>query len=298
MLKATPPVRHPDDVSDRWSRWKRAYTRAATLVVCALAAVNLWGFVEYRRDSAELARIAEQVAAGAATPSEQVERLTKYLANEIATDRPDSYFLLPIFRPLKPTAMQVLREGGDCSYKTRAFNVLAHHLGIDSAKWALYDAKGVPRHAVAVVETERGPLVADPLFGIVYEDTKGNPIRLEKLRDDPKQLSEGLAVATSNGNERAERYPIERYSYRSARSFNWEHLSATQMLYKGLARVFGSRWVDDLPIPYMVNEPYLLIVFVSGVGAAILLAPVVFWRARSYLRARRLRLAVLSAQPS
>lgn len=261
--------------------------RLAICLPCGLAAA-LIGFdvvavAEFRRESREVGEIARRVTEGAQTDWERVVLAAQHVAFEVPGGRPDAPFLGRALAPLKPSALQVLRRGGDCAYKARAFIVLLHHLGIEASKLALYSREtGEAVHAVARVETERGPCVVDLLYGLVLVDGDGQPIPLEALRAEPDRLEQFLDAQVAAEHPRAARYPRRKYRYEDTRTINWNKSAVSRALYRGLSAVAGKDAVDALPRPYLTEEPALMALAASGAAKAALLVLAIglWWRGR------------------
>jgi hypothetical protein len=283
------------DTTVKTGRLRRFYIVFVIVALAGLGLLDVAALVIFYRDSSELKAIASRVTEGAATPSEEMRKLVDYVAREVPHGRPDKFILASVFRPLRPTALQVIQHGGDCSYKARAFIVLARKRGIPAHKVALHDRKGEPVHAVAVVETERGPYVADLLYGILFERPDGSPIPLEELQNDPAVLPEVVGRCIDQGLIKPGKYPLEKYVYSDVKSYNWKQNPLAAACYRGLAPLVGERWLDQLPRPYVESEPALMIVSASGVAALGLVTPLLFLRIRDRRRANRMKSAVAAA---
>ena len=251
-----------------------------SLVVLDIFAVAIW-----QRETQELRKLATSVTAQSNSPSEKMRAITRFIAHDVPRGLPDEYFLLPVFRPLKPTALQVTKFGGDCAYKARACIVMLHELGISASKLALYDQQGTPVHAVALVDTELGEYVVDLHFGIVLEDVTGAPIPLESLRDDSTQLAAAVSLAIAHGNDRALKYPLDRYVYSDSKTINWHKNGLTAALYQLLVWLVDADSIDNLKRPFISEEPALMVVAASCGAKLMLFVP---WFA---VNRRRRRLA-------
>jgi Transglutaminase-like superfamily len=266
---------------------RRWYGRIACVIVCGLALINLWGAIVFLNESSELRTVAATVTSGSSSPSEEMRKLVEFVAHDVRSGRPKVSFLLPCFERLRPTALQVLRHGGDCSYKTRAFIVLTRKRGIHARKVALHNPEGEAVHAVAVAETERGSYIVDLLYGIVFEHADGTPISLEELKANRKLLAEIVRRAAERGNRLAERYPLSKYVYDDVKTYNWEQNAIAAFAYRGLTTAFGKAAIDDLPRPYFESEPALMLMILSGVASLTLLTPLGVGRLISSRNTRR-----------
>jgi hypothetical protein len=266
-------------------RWRRVYRALVAALAGCLVAINTAVLVVYVRESRDLEKIAASLVAPTDSALDKVRKVASFVTETVPTGRVDTYFLLPVFRPLKPTALQVIRGGGDCAYKARAYIVLMKHLGMQASKIALHDAHGRPVHAVAVTETPQGPVVVDLLYGIVYTDQAGLPIPLEELEADASRMNEVLDREIARGNLRAGRYPRHRYDYHDVRTINWDKSWATSRLRALLGHMFGMANVDELRRPRWSEEPAHIVALASGVlvVAAALPYGIRSWRHRETL---------------
>jgi hypothetical protein len=66
-------------------------------------------------------------------------------------------------------------------------------------------------------------------------------------------------------------YPIEEYTYRYAKSINWEKWVVTWPLYKALSVIVGPS-LDDLRRPAFVEAPQLIVVTMAATLQGSLLA--------------------------
>jgi hypothetical protein len=204
-----------------------------------------------------------------------VSRTRKFLRDSVGYHANDSYFLLPIFRFMRPTALQVIRQGGDCADRARAFIVILNLFDIRARKLALYDARGHSVHAVAKVWTDRGPYYIDLFYNLAYEDAGGGPLSLAELTNEGI-LRSSIERAVSAGNAQAASYPIEEYNFGNVRTLNWEKSLVTQVVYRVLVKTLGENRVKTLPRPYVSEEPALMvIVLATGASISILMAMVV-----------------------
>lgn len=237
-------------------------------LVLSFVVLAFVSFVAYRRDSERLRELASSLAPAEGSPSAQMRAVTRYVTEEISPDRSDDWFLLPVFAPLRPTACQIIDEGGDCAYKARAFIVLLDKLGIEASKLCLYDDEGVPQHAVARVSTERGDYVVDLLFGIVFDHDDGSPMAVEEIAES---LPTVIERERGRGNSRVERYPLETYSYNDVATINWEKGPLWRAAYRGLSLLLGEERVARMPRPYLSEEPALMVIVASLAGVVLLL---------------------------
>lgn len=249
---------------------RQAIVSALWLVIVLLMVLSLVSFVAWRRD---LAEIRETVAAEIdedAPPDQIVESAREFLEHKVGYGRPDAYFMLPVFRFMRPTALQVIKQGGDCGYRTRVFVVILKLFDIEADKHALYNSEGRPVHAVAEVQTERGPYYVDLLFNVAHVDEQGRPLSLEQLsNEDVLRRSIGRAVAA--GNARATGYPFEHYDFKDVRTINWHKNVFTEAAYDLLVLVAGEDKAKNFPRPYLSEEPALMVIVLSSGTCVVLL---------------------------
>lgn len=270
---------HPA-TTNRWhtTRYVRWFVIPALLILVIFDIVVL---AAHYRETRQVAELANKLTVGQALPSEKTRSLTRHLLQEVPNGRPDHYFLSPVFRPLKPTALQVLQHGGDCAYKARALIVMLHELQIPASKLALHDDRGHPVHAVVQVETERGPMIVDALYGIVYDDQEGAPIPLADLEKNESVLRDALEIEISQGNDRAARYPVEKYGYQDVKTINWQKSAPWKIAHRLLSMVYASETIDNFPRPYLAEVPAFMVLVASfGAKAALLMSVVILILAR------------------
>jgi hypothetical protein len=253
---------------------------------CLLGVVS---FVKWKHDVAEIRRIVVPSIDENAVSDDIISQARIFLRDSVGYRPHDSYFLLPIFRFMRPTALQVIRQGGDCADRARAFIVILNLFDIRARKLALYDARGRSVHAIAKVWTDREPYYVDLAYNIAYEDAGGNPLSLAELANQ-RILESSIQRAVTAGNARAASYPIEEYDFGNVRTFNWEKSSFTQVAYRVLVEMLGENRAKTVPRPYLSEEPALmLIVLVTGASVVIIMAMVV-------VRGRKQEFVILALQ--
>jgi hypothetical protein len=219
--------------------------------------------IYYVREQAFLAKYVDRVADSSLSKSEQVMRLVISLKNDPDVDN-DSYFLLPVFRPLRPTARQVIEDGGDCADRSRLLIALLRLRGIHGSKWALYNARGESVHAVVEAEVESGRMVADPLFGLWFPKSQAGFYDIHELKQDPKILATRVADLRAQGIQpgvdRLELYPLNEYVYTNARTINWNKNALLRAAYSVLHAILGER-AGELGRPGFAEEPPLMVIY-------------------------------------
>jgi hypothetical protein len=236
------------------------------LLVLGVGMVQVVAFVSYVEEQAYLGKLEDALGAPSLPPSVVAKRIVAYLKTRPAIANP-GYAVLPLFRPLRPTARQVAERGGDCADRARLMIRLLALRGIEASKWALYAPDGTPVHAAVEVQTEAGPMAVDPLYGMWFPEAGGYH-GIRDLRANPEilraRLGELLAQGANPGVARLAHYPADRYVYDDARTINWDKSVLTRVLYRGLRWIGGDR-IDDLPRPAISEEPALMIILGLGV---------------------------------
>jgi len=248
------------------------YFLAILLIAAGFQAVSA---VYYLREQSFLEAYLERSASPSLPPSEQAKSLVLSLKSNPEEDN-DSYFLLPIFRPLRPTARQVIEIGGDCADRSRLIITLLHLRGIRSEKWALYDAQGESVHAAVEADVESGKMVVDPLFGIWFPKPGGGYYAIDDLRRDPSILDRRIAElreqAVQPGAHPLRLYPLNKYVYTSARTINWNKGFLMKGAYWVLRHTIGAG-TDKIGRPEFVEEPPLMVIYgMGGIEIVALLA--------------------------
>ena len=233
------------------------------LSLTPLVGLQLASVAYYLREQRTLAAYLNQVTQASQAPSEQAKEIILSLKDK-PDDANDSYFLLPIFRPLRPTASQVIENGGDCADRSRLVITLLHLHGIHATKWALYNANGESKHAVVEADVESGKMVLDPLFGIWFPKPQGGYFAIRELRQDPNILLNRLkklhAEKMHPGAGRLEFYPTNEYLYTNARTINWTKTAILRDTFSILHRMMGER-ANELHRPGFAEEPALMVIY-------------------------------------
>lgn len=237
---------------------------AVAALLLSVASVCVWNI-----ESAEVQAILGAKINRRLSKSEQVREVLSFFDREVGDSGVPSAFLFPILDFLRPSALEIIRHGGDCGFRARAFIVLLHGLGINSSKLALYNEAGEAVHAVVRVETERGTYVVDLLYNILHEDQFGKPISLKEL-SKPKVLRASVQRSIDSGNLLAKEYSFEEYTYQDVRSIDWNRNILTRIAYPAAIYLFGIEKVRNAPRPYFFEEPGLMLGFL-GIGLASLL---------------------------
>ncbi len=219
--------------------------------------------VYYVREQTFLAKYVDRVADPSLSKSEQVKQVLLSLKSDPDVEN-DSYFLLPLFRPLRPTARQVIEGGGDCADRSRLLIALLRLRGIHGSKWALYNARGESVHAVVEADVESGKMVADPLFGLWFPKPQDGFYDIHELKQDPKilatRVTELRAQGIQPGVDRLQLYPLSEYVYTNARTINWNKNAVLRGIYSVLHSTLGER-AGELERPGFAEEPPLMVIY-------------------------------------
>jgi len=252
----------------------------------------------YFDDRRSLINLLDRITSPALPPSEQVKMIIRFLRDKPAALN-DSYFLLPIFRFMRPTARQVAEQGGDCADRSRLLIRLLQLRNIKASKWALYSRDLRPQHAAVEVEVETGKMAVDPLFGLWFPHPYGGYYGINELKDEPSILQERIRYLRSRGEQpgvaRLEEYPLDEYIYENARTINWDKSIQMQLLYLMLHWMVGQR-INEIPRPAFVEEPaWMVVIGLIPLEAVILIAWLLAVRSRNAKRAEEGRSRITAA---
>jgi hypothetical protein len=235
------------------SGW-RSRSAIAAVLLCAILDGAL--LAKYMSDDAVLERVIE--LDDTLTPSGKVVSIIDYIETNVPKRETTDESFIPGLAFLRPTARQVLEKGGDCADRSRLLIELLKREGVSASKVALYDRQGVPQHAVveAVIEDEDRAMAVDALFGMYFPNPAGGFHSIADInRDESILVARIEALGPSEADIRS--YPVDRYTYASPRSINWDKSPMMRGLYRGLRAVMGDA-VDDLERPAIVEDPVLM----------------------------------------
>lgn len=245
-------------------------------VLVLLVGLQSASLAYYLREQRVLRAYVGGVVGSGLPPSEQVKALVLSLKDKSGEGN-DGYFLLPVFRFLRPTPLQVIEKGGDCGDRSRLLIAMLRLRGIHASKWALYNAEGESKHAVVQAQVESGDMVADPLFGIWFPKARGGYYAIPELRRDPRILQQRIeelrAKGLRPGAARLEFYEFNEYIYTDARTINWNKSFIMKFAYRVLYAILRGK-ADDIGRPALVEEPPLMVI--SG-AAALELVTIFAW---------------------
>jgi hypothetical protein len=232
------------------------------------SALLLW---DWRKDDQSIREaVAEHILSRPGT-GVFVEELTSWVFHNQGFRKNDGYFLL---KSLGPTPKQVLEKGGDCADKSRLLSTILRQYGVDSSLVTLYECKGCgPTHIVVEARYDKGWMVADPVFDMVFPKQEFSYYNVGELKENPALLPNRLDELVQS---RGLRHPVKQYrradeSYTWAQYFNWDKFSWSD----DLAAILSGFGIDlyQLRRPYFLEDPKLFLGLVSGgAGLAALLA--------------------------
>lgn len=245
-------------------------------LLSTVTTVQVLAFSAYLEDKRELTALFDAIAQRNLPPSEQIKRVLSFLRDKPMI-RNESYFFLPVFSFLRPTARQVVTQGGDCADRSRLVVSLLDLRNIRASKWALYSEDLRPQHAVVEAEVEAGKMVVDPLFGLWFPRPEGRYYGIQELAANPYVLESRVQELLSRGEQPGvaslRLYPLDKYVYQNARTINWQKSVAMRLIHRFLQQTLGKS-VDEIPRPAVVEEPALMVTWgMVGLQVGI----VAFW---------------------
>lgn len=233
-----------------------------------LIIVEIFIFYKYINDNIYFLNISKNVINSSDTQNTKVIKLLEYVREKIPSKKNDRYFLLPIFKFMRPTPRQVIEFGGYCANKSRLLITLLQLNGISASKIALYDDAGVSQHAVVEVEINKGEkMVVDPTYGLYFPKGGNTYYNLDDLRKDEKILVQRIKelVMDNLKNDHIpdlSKYPLNQYVYRHPRTINWEKSIFMKCTYTLLSLMLGER-INYIKRPTFVERPVLMIFYVG-----------------------------------
>lgn len=239
--------------------------RLPVLTLLAILSVGL--VLKYNKDNDYLLLYADQFIVESDSQTEKVVKLVSAIRENVRSKRNQGAIFLPIFRFLRPTAVQVARSGsGDCADKSRLLINLLHLHGIEASKVALYDDQGIPQHAVVEVHIgEDQKMAVDALYGLYFPRTASETFySVRDITNDESilrnRITELLMSNTDNYKPSLQRYPFHKYTYNQPRSINWDKSEVLKFVYKISRLIIGER-VNSIERPYFVERPVLMILY-------------------------------------
>lgn len=253
---------------------------------CLCFVVQLIAVNSYRRANTFLEGLADRIISPDAPPSVQALAMFEYM-RRVPLRTNNDYFLLPMFVFLRPPAMQIATDGGDCADHSRLLITLLGTHGIHGSKWALYDRNGDAKHAVVEIDTELGKMAVDPYFGLVFPRPDKEYYAVRDLKDDPRilrdRVTELMAQRERPGVVDLKYYPLNSDIYDNARTINWNKSASMKWLYRFLHAIIGVK-VDYITRPAWAERPSLMVLYGAFAPESIILAAMVianFYRRRA-----------------
>jgi hypothetical protein len=196
----------------------------------------------------------------------------------------------PLLAVLGPPAGLIHQLGGHCGRRSRLLltilekrGVPAHKVHLISGRFEEFGHASEYVHAVVEARLAEGWVIADPLYHILYRRANGELAGLSDIRSDEGIFREGIQGADT----RYDRYFNELYRYDEYRKFIWSSLPMGDRIYSTLARVAGTRAINDWPGPRLLEAPLKLIALLSYFGAGTLLVVGLLLRRSPFSPARR-----------
>jgi hypothetical protein len=204
--------------------------------------------------------------------SEKVVSLVGFLKMRVRVAHSLDQSFVPGLSFLRPTARQVIEDGGDCADRARLLIVLLRAHGVEAHKVALYDTAGEPDHAVVEAQTEEGPMAVDALYSMYFPRESGGFYSIAEIARNESIVTARLAEMR-RADRAFEAYPLGRYIYdwQWPRTINWDKTWWMHASYRVLRVAIGPS-VDRMPRPYLVEEPVLMAICAVFVLQGIVLA--------------------------
>lgn len=259
---------------------KLSRKKAIFALIIFFLIVDVGIFLKYRADERYLLNLSQQVVSSQDLPSEKTMNLLKYIRQEIPSNPNPSSFLLPIFRPLRPTARQVAETSGDCADKARLLIRLLQLNQVHASKVALYDAQQMPQHAVVQVNIENDQeMVVDALYGMYFPKEDEEYYSLDDLKNDKTILQNRVKTLITQGEDYdppLSKYRFDDYTYAHPRTINWDKSLAFKISYRVIGFFIGEQ-VDKIKRPYFVESPALMLLYATvSVQVTIIIGIVIF----------------------
>jgi hypothetical protein len=201
-----------------------------------------------------------------------VEELTSWVFQNKGFRKNQGNFLL---KSLGPTPRQVLDNGGDCADKSRLLSAILRLYGVDSTLVTLFGcAQCGPTHIVVEARYDKGWMVADPVFDMVFPSDELTYYNVDDLKANPALLINRLDQLT---RARDFHHPVRSYrrdseTYTWARYINWDKMEWSQ----NLAQMLTQFNIDlsRLRRPYFLEDPKLILSGITGLAG---ITALLFW---------------------
>ena len=257
------------------------WSRRVVILGGTFAVIGAACYGSHYADRLRLRRVAREVAAGQALPSERVLALLDWVYHNKGFRRNRRYFLLP---QLRATPVQVMLEGGDCADKSRLLSALLREIRIPNTMLMCFSRAGrEPSHTVVEARVEGGShMVVDPVYRLWFpRPGSGGYYGLLDLRADPGILERRLDEVCAAAPRRSPLHSYNRQSavYDAASSVNWDRNLLT-MIMKKLIEARRGEDVYRWPRPVVLEEPKLFVTAGFVVAAVSCLVLRVVFRVR------------------
>jgi hypothetical protein len=264
--------------------------------------INVALLLSFALDLRFIRETAFRIAPPGLSDREIVERLTRYVRDEIPHHTLDEVEAMPWYvrwcytrNIFRPGAGEVLRYGnhhlGPCQTSSRALIELLAARGIASRLVFMHndDLKGI--HSVVEAEYDGVLGILGPSFGMVYVHPDGRPATMEELRTDNELFMSNVPNGFMYGwgpEAKKNRIPLpwDEYHFRSAYYINFRWFGPLRWwVYR-----WGHEYVDGrgglrITFPRFYNFPaisYLIGIDALAVGGLL----VYWWRVRKATRRR------------
>ena len=249
------------------------------ILLIVLTILDVFLLLKHKNDNNYLLDLSKKIVSPQNPPSEKTIKFLKYIREGVPSRKNTSYFWLPMFRFLQPTARQVTETGGYCGDKSRLLIVLLQLNGIQASKMMLYDGKRkAPRHSVVQVDIENHQkMVVDSYYGIYFPKESSGYYYINDLKNDESILYSRIKNLKDEGDRyepKLSNYPFHIYIYAHPKTINWYEPSHLEILYKTIRFFIGDK-VDMLKRPYFMEAPALMIFYTSLLIKLIFTVPIV-----------------------
>lgn len=236
------------------------------LLGLALIVLSIFISKSWRRDNSILCDQAKVVTQHCHNDIERIMAISGWVHANKGFEKNKNYFLsLPI---LGATPIDVLRNGGDCSDKSRLVAAMLNEVGIKAGLVMLRKAVDQPfTHTVVEAIHERGRMVVDPVWDIAYP---GGIEELAAVDPGPQLVLELQQLRGPQSKIMSVLYEDVNFKY--ATSINWNKNRFTRFI-AAMMRVGG---IDPNTImrPRIFEDPKYLSVWLTLGIALLSLSPI------------------------
>jgi hypothetical protein len=235
------------------------YASILAVLMMLLASAYFWA--SRLADNKDIqAAIAREVHARPGT-GEFVQEVNSWVYHNKGFKFNPNYYL---FKALGATPKQVLEEGGDCSNKSRLVSAILNIYGINSTLLLLYGCESCgPVHTVVEAQYDKGWMVSDPVFDLVFPNTNGGFYGLKDLKQDIGILPNRLNLLAQDRGSANKILYYRRYdeTYEWAKYINWDKNYFTMNIASALNAIGINP--DEVRRPYFLEDPKLLLSLAS-----------------------------------